>query len=115
MIVIPSMYSCPELHLNCDVPELRIIARTLTRIHNEGSRSPLCLQYSKQTRNFPKGTPEYRSKEEFENSMRKVLSPHAFLTDYLNFNFNFGIATSLDLRYSWAAHIARSIYEQIGD
>lgn len=36
MITVPAMHPCPELHIDADVPELRLIAHALTLIHQQG-------------------------------------------------------------------------------
>lgn len=45
MITIPAMHPCPALHIDADVPELRLIAHALTLIHQQGLTNPLCLQH----------------------------------------------------------------------
>lgn len=45
MITIHAMHPCPELYIDADVPVLRLIAHTLTQIHQQGLTNPLCLQH----------------------------------------------------------------------
>ena len=109
MITIPAMHPCPELHIDADVPELRLIAHTMTQIHQHGSNRPLCLQHVYLVGN---GWEADRAQEAFELGMRNAIKPHVYLTGYLIQEKK--VERAAAFRPLWAAHIARSIYEQIG-
>ena len=111
MITIPAMHPCPELHIDAGVPELRLIAHTLTLIHQRGATLPLCFQHE----HMLEGGPECdAANKAFVRAVADALDPYLFLTNYLEIFHRIEPSEAAAFRPLWAAHIARSIYEQIG-
>lgn len=111
MITVPAMHPCPELHIDADVPELRLIAHALTQIHQQGLTNPLCLQHEIMLGDGPECDAANKA---FARAMFDAINPHSFLTSYLVFEHGVVGYEATAFRPLWAAHIARSIYEQIG-
>ena len=111
MIVIPAMHPCPELHIDADVPVLRLIAHTLTQIHQRGWTNPLCTQHEHALGDGPECNAANRA---FMWAMSDAIHPHSFLTTHLEVRHHIECDAAAAFRPLWAAHIARSIYEQIG-
>ena len=111
MIVIPAMHPCPELHIDADVPELRLIAHTLTLIHQRGATNPLCFQHEHMLGDGPECDAANKA---FARAMSDALDPYLFFTSYLVIEHDVDEKQASSFRPPWAAHIARSIYEQIG-
>lgn len=109
MITIPAMHPCPELHLDADVPELRIIAHTMTRIHNRGHLSALCIQHAREL-----GLLGVEFGNAVSEAVATAIRPYSSLTNYLIHEQSVEVGEAAAFRPLWAAHIARSIYEQIG-
>lgn len=111
MITVPAMHPCPELHIDADVPELRLIAHALTLIHQQGATNPLCIQHEHMLGDGPEC---YAADKAFARAMFDAINPHSFLTSYLVLKHGVVVYEAAAFRPLWAAHIARSIYEQIG-
>ena len=121
MIIIPAMGPCPKLHiflsLERNAPTLRALAIVLDQIAQTGSCEALCAKAENHLYdgNFHRSAAHNASRA-FRIAVGCELYPHAYLTDYilgLHPNMPRGVAAAV--RPIWAAHIARSIYEQIGD
>lgn len=111
MITIPAMHPCPELYIDADVPVLRLIAHTLTQIHQQGLTNPLCLQHELILGDGPECDAANKA---FAWAMSDALDPYAYLPTYLEVFHHIEHNEAAAFRPIWAAHIARSIYEQIG-
>lgn len=111
MITIPAMHPCPELHIDADVPELRLIANTMTLIRQRGWTNPLCIQHEHMLGEGPECDAANKA---FAWAMSDALDPYAFLPTYLEVFHRIECSEAVAFRPIWAAHIARSIYEQIG-
>lgn len=111
MVTIPAMPPCPELHIDADVPVLRLIAHTLTRIHERGWNNPLCFQHGQMLMDGPEGNVAAKA---FAGAVSDAIHPRNLLTTYLFVEHNLDAEAAAAFRPLWAAHIARSIYEQIG-
>lgn len=111
MITIPAMHPCPELHIDADVPELRLTAHTLTLIHQRGATNPLCIQHEHMLGDGPECDAADKA---FARAMSDAIDPYGYLTTYLVFEHGVVDYEAAAFRPIWAAHIARSIYEQIG-
>lgn len=111
MITIPAMHPCPELYIDADVPVLRLIAHTMTRIHQQGLTNPLCLQHEIMLGDGPECDAANKA---FAMAMSDALDPYGYLTTHLEVRHHIEHAEATAFRPLWAAHIARSIYEQIG-
>ena len=111
MIVIPAMHPCPELRIDADVPGLRLIAHTLTRIHQRGWTNPLCTQLERMLGDGPECDD---ANEAFAWAVSGAIDPYGYLTTHLEVRHHIECDAAAAFRPLWAAHIARSIYEQIG-
>lgn len=129
MIIIPSMPTrfrpLPKLEIKLDTPELRILAFVLDRITSpECYISGLCSSVI-EICNFLSvhKVNVYGIDHKFSKAVKEGMNPpeentrHLYLGSYL-FEKQRHIITVKELatiRDTWARHIARSIYEQIGD
>ena len=129
MIIIPSMPTrfrpLPKLEIKLDTPELRILAFVLDRITSpECYSSGLCSSVI-EICNFLSvhKVNVYGIDHKFSKAVDEGMNPseentrHLYLGSYL-FEKQRHIITVKELatiRDTWARHIARSIYEQIGD
>lgn len=111
MITIPARHPCPELHIDADVPELRLIANTMTLIHQQGLTNPLCLQHELMLGDGPECDAANKA---FARAMSDALDPYGYLTTHIEVFHHIKPSEAAAFRPIWAAHIARSIYEQIG-
>lgn len=111
MITVPAIHPCPELHIDADVPELRLIAHTLTLIHQRGATNPLCFQHELMLGDGPECDAANKA---FARAMSDALDQSVYLSTYLEVRHHIEHAEATAFRPLWAAHIARSIYEQIG-
>ena len=119
MITIPSMPTrfrpLPELELNLEIPQLRELAGALDRVKVDLRWSAgLCVAVT----TCAPVTAQYAFEQAVSRGMNKdagELDRHCmYLYQYLDEGY-----ITLDeltaIRQAWASHIARSIYEQIGD
>lgn len=113
MITIPAMHPCPELRIDADVPELRLIAHTMTRIHERGHCSALCIQHVRELMllGVDFGIADDHA---LSRAVGTAIRHYSYLTNYLIHEQNVEVTEAAAFRPLWAAHIARSIYEQIG-
>ena len=119
MITIPSMPTrlrpLPELELDLSVPQLRNLAGALDRVKVESRwRAGLCLAV---ITNESSVAVNYA----FERAISRGMNQDAgeldrycmYLYQYLGED-DVSLEELTAIRQAWAAHIARSIYEQIG-
>lgn len=110
-ITIPSMPTrirpLPELEIDLDVPQLRELAGALDRIkvYNEW-HAGLCLAV---------GTEAFQ--QAVSRGMNKDTKDQCciYLYQYLEDDKDITLEELTAIRQAWATHIARSIYEQIGE
>lgn len=122
MITIPAMPSqygtCPALELTDDPGVLRTIAHALTKYVDSGSRYPICTSVESVIQDLKddeliKPTLLRPAAYGFMKAVGNALGDAPFITWFL-------VPCKEDrlqaraVRPIWAAHIARSIYEQIG-
>ena len=118
MITIPSMPTrlrpLPELELDLSVPHLRNLAGALDRVKVESRwRAGLCLAVTTEA--------SVATTYAFERAVSRSMNKDAgeldrycmYLYQYLGED-NITLEELTAIRQAWAAHIARSIYEQIG-
>ena len=119
MITIPSMPTrvrpLPELEIHLEIPQLRELAYTLDRVKVARRWSAgLCISVT----TCAPVTTQYAFERAVSRGMNKnagELDRHcAYLCQYLD-EYDVGLEELTAIRQAWAAHIARSIYEQIGD
>ena len=126
MITIPSMPTrfrpLPQLELNLSLSELRALAFVLDRIVSpESYTGGLCLSVSKKLRELGLNTMQIAC--EFSKAVDEGMNPqegnthNQYITSYLYRVWSESITSKeiAAIRDAWAKHIARSIYEQIGD
>ena len=118
MITIPSMptrfRSLPELEIDLDAPQLRELAYALDRVRTDGQlRNGLCIAVA--------GTAPLSVWPKFSHAVSRGMNRDigesdqycTFLDQYLGMDC-FKSVELTAIRRAWAAHISRSIYEQIG-
>lgn len=118
MITIPSMPTrfrpLPELELNLEIPQLRELAGALDRVKVDLRwRAGLCTAVT----TCAPVTAQYA----FERAVSRGMNKDAgeldryctYLYQYLGED-DITLEELTAIRQAWAAHIARSIYEQIG-
>ena len=118
MITIPSMPTqlrpLPELELNLEIPQLRELAGALDRVKVDRRwRAGLCLAVStcaSVTTHYAFGRAVFRGMNKNAGELGRH---HGYLYQYLGMG-NITLEELTAIRQAWAAHIARSIYEQIG-
>ena len=115
MITIPSMPTrfrpLPELEINLEIPQLRELAGALDRVKVDRRwRAGLCIAVCASV------TTQYAFERAISLGMNKYAGDRicAYLYHYLCED-DITIEELTAIRQAWAAHIARSIYEQIGD
>lgn len=117
MITIPSMPTrfrpLPELELNLEIPQLRELAGALDRVKVDLRwRAGLCFAVTA----CAPVTTHYAFGRAVMRGMNKNAEPDrpcAYLYQYLGED-DIALEELTAIRQAWAAHIARSIYEQIG-
>ena len=120
MITIPSMPTrlrpLPELEIDLEIPQLRKLAGALDRVKvNSGWRAGLCLAVAAEA----SVAVQYAFERAISRGMNKdagVLDRYRvclYLYQYLSED-DISLEELTAIRQAWAAHIARSIYEQIG-
>ena len=117
MITIPSMPTqfrpLPELELDLDVPRLRKLAGVLDRVKvNRRWSAGLCFAILTTETSV---VMQYAFERAVSRGMNKDAGRHCvYLHQYLGEVTAITLEELTAIRQSWAAHIARSIYEQIG-
>ena len=118
MITIPSMPTrvrpLPELELDLDIPRLRELAGALDRVKVASRwRAGLCVAIT----TCAPVTTQYAFEQAVSSGMNKAAGecdPYCtYLHQYLGED-DITLEELTAIRQAWAAHIARSIYEQIG-
>ena len=115
----------PKLELDLDVPQLRTLAFVLDRIVSPKSyKAGLCLSVNEMLHvMFTNKVNVIIIAYEFGSAVSKEMNPpgqneyHQYISSYLCEGWNESITDKeiAAIRDTWAKHIARSIYEQIGD
>ena len=127
MITIPSMPTrfrpLPQLEIDLEVHELRILAFVLDRIVSpEGYTAGLCFSVDRKLHQHALVLNRTWVAYKFSNAVGKGMNPpgknsyHQYIGGYLSKTWNESITVKelATIRDAWARHIARSIYEQIG-
>ena len=120
MITIPSMPTrfrpLPELELELDIPQLRTLANILGEVAVEPHRfAGLCIEVASRAsdahidRIFSQAV-SFGMNRAVENGASFCM----YLHHYLHLDKDVALEELTAVRQAWAAHIARSIYEQIG-
>ena len=115
MITIPSMPTrlrpLPELEIDLEVPRLRELAGALDRVKVDSRwRAGLCLAVATEA----SVAMQYAFERAVSRGMNKDAGRHCvYLYQYLGED-DVSLEELTAIRQAWAAHIARSIYEQIG-
>ena len=125
MIIIPSMPTrfrpLPQLEIDLEFHELRTLAFVLDRIVSpEGG---LCFSVDRKLYQHALEPNRMHITYKFSKAVGKGMNPpgkksyHQYLGGYLSKKWNRSITVKelATIRDTWARHIARSIYEQIGD
>ena len=128
MITIPSMPTrfrpLPQLEIHLETHELRTLAFALDRIVSpESYTAGLCLSVLEKLYEHALAHNIGRVDCKFAKAVSKGMNPpgqnehHQYIGSYLPKTWNQSIAIKelATIRDAWARHIARSIYEQIGD
>ena len=129
MITIPSMPTrfrrLPQLEIDLEVHELRTLAFVLDRIVSpEGYTAGLCYGVERKLHQHSLGHTHTRHVAyQFSKAVGEGMNPpgknsyHQYIGGYLSKRWNESITVKelAAIRDAWARHIARSIYEQIGD
>ena len=116
MITIPSMPTrfrpLPELELDLETPQLRKLAGVLDRVKVDSQwRAGLCLAVAAEA----SVATQYAFERAVSRGMNKDAGRHCVhLYQYLGEVTDITLEELTAIRQAWAAHIARSIYEQIG-
>ena len=120
MITIPSMPTqlrpLPELELELNAPQLRELAGALDRakVDSKWRAGGLCIAVRAEV----SVTTQYAFEQAVSHGMNKDVSEldryYMYLYQYLDEEDDVSIEELTAIRQAWAAHIARSIYEQIG-
>lgn len=119
MITVPAMWPFPATEFEEDIPALRLIATALTRLSAQNSNAPICGQIGNIIADIEC---EYQDDnndcsiacEIFDYAMQTALDDYAFAPEWAVEHHDVAYGQAASLRPAWAAHIARSIYEQIG-
>ena len=119
MITIPSMPTrlrpLPELEIHLEIPQLRELAGALDRVKVESRwRAGLCLAVATEASiavcyAFERAISRGMNKDAGEPDQYSMYLYQYFGED------DIALEELIAVRQAWAAHIARSIYEQIGD
>lgn len=126
MVTIPSMPTrfrpLPQLELNLSLSELRALAFVLDRIVSpESYTGGLCVSVRIKLHNLGLNTAHIAN--EFSKAVDERMNPQGrtthnpYITGYLYKVWSESVTSTeiAAIRDAWAKHIARSIYEQIGD
>lgn len=128
MIIIPSMPTrfrpLPQLEIDLEVHELRTLAFVLDRVvSHEGYTAGLCTSVDRKLHQHTLGPNRTHIAYKFTKAVGKGMNPpgknsyHQYIGGYLSKTWSMPITEKelAAIRNAWARHIARSIYEQIGD
>lgn len=120
MITVPAMCPFPAMEFEEAIPELRLIAIALTHLAALNSKAPICTQVGKILDDIETKYQDDKDDfsvawEVFEYAMQTALDDYAFAPTWAVTHHDVTYDQAASLRPAWAAHIARSIYEQIGD
>ena len=128
MIIIPSMPTrfrpLPQLEIDLEAHELRTLAFVLDRIVSpEGYTAGLCFSVNRKLCQHEFAPNRMYIAYKFSKAVSKGMNPpgknlyHQYIGGYLSKTWNESITVKelATIRDAWARHIARSIYEQIGD
>lgn len=113
MITVPAMWPFPAMEFEEDIPALRLIATALTRLSAQNNNAPICKQVGNIIADIECDCSI--ACEIFNYAMRTALDDCAFAPEWAVEHHDVTYYQAASLRPAWAAHIARSIYEQIGD
>ena len=126
MVTIPSMPTrfrpLPQLELNLSLSELRTLAFVLDRIVSpESYTAGLCMSVRIKLHELGLNTMQIAC--EFSKAVDEGMNPqegnthNQYITSYLYRVWSESVTSTeiAAIRDAWAKHIARSIYEQIGD
>ena len=118
MITIPSMPTrlrpLPELEINLEIPQLRKLAGVLDRVKVDSRwRAGLCLAVATEASTALQFAFERAVSLGMNKDAGKLGPYYMYLYQYLGED-DISLEELTAIRQSWAAHIARSIYEQIG-
>ena len=128
MIIIPSMSTrfrhLPQLEIDLEVHELRTLAFVLDRIVSpESYTAGLCVSVDRKLHQHALVLNRTHIAYKFSKAVCEGMNPptektyHQYIDSYLSKTWNRSITVKelATIRDTWAAHIARFIYEQIGD
>ena len=128
MIIIPSMPTrfrpLPKLELDISLSGLRDLAFVLDRVVSpEGYTAGLCVRVDRKLHQHALGPNRTHIAYKFSKAVCEGMNPptentyHQYIGGYLSKTWNESITVKelATIRDTWARHIARSIYEQIGD
>ena len=128
MIIIPSMPTqfrpLPQLEIQLNLPELRALAFVLDRVLSlESPQAGLCFSVDRKLHEYTLGPKRMYVAYQFMKAISKGMNTpkentyHRYLGSYISKGLNESITVKelAAIRTAWARHIARSIYEQIGD
>lgn len=114
----------PQLKIDLEVHELRTLAFVLDRIVSpEGYTAGLCFSVDRKLHQHELGPNRTWVAYKFGNAVCEGMNPpgknsyHQYIGGYISKGWNESITVKelAAIRDAWARHIARSIYEQIGD
>lgn len=120
MITIPAMWPFPAIEFEENIPALRLIATALTRLSAQNSNAPICKQVENIIADIECECQDDNNDcsiacEIFDYAMRTALDYCAFAPTWAVTHHDVTYDQAASLRPAWAAHIVRSLYEQIGD
>ena len=129
MITIPSMPTrfrpLPQLKLDLETHELRTLALALDRVVSpESYTAGLCLSVKRMLHVMPTHNMSVsRIAYKFAEAVGEGMNPpgkntyYQYIGSYISKEWKYAISNKklAAIRDAWAKHIARSIYEQIGD
>ena len=102
-ISVPAMYPFPAIKFHKDIPQLRNLAYYLSIVGKGNDWSPICYQLV----NLDTDAYDF-----FGAHIANALKPCNYVTEWAYYTHNH--RSSGSMRPAYAAHISRSIYEQIG-
>lgn len=108
MITVPAMWPFPALEFEEDIASLRLIALALMHVAKNQITSGLCANIEIELET------NYTATEVFSKAMACAIGWKLEATKYAADIHGIDCTKAALMRPAWAAHIARSIYEQIG-
>ena len=119
MIIVPAMWPFPALEFEENIASLRLIALALMRLAAQNSDKPICSRLGSILADL-----EEECKDEsdvygdaceiFDTAMKAAIGDYLYAPSWATHHHNVTYDQTAFMRPAWAAHIARSIYEQIG-